>query len=112
MKGNRFFVVLFLMLSCSSVHAAGSASGHIVQLGGNYAGVIRVKFAPEDVSGIVNCGSVFPGFTLNLNEEGGKALFSIALSAKAQGKPIRIGGRGVCQERSDTESVQWLIVDD
>jgi len=87
---------------------AGSGGGLIQNIGGNYAGIYRIKL--ETTNDLASCGEGYKGFSIDVNTQGGMALYSLALSAQAQGVPVNAGGKDVCEERADTESLRWLTL--
>ena len=103
-----FGILIGTALCTTPSYAQSTAEGRIVNIGVNFAGTARIRF--ESVNNPVSCGEAYPGYSVNVNTEGGQAIYSLALSAEAQGKIVRAGGQGKCDIRADTENIQWLVL--
>ena len=104
-------LLLFTCFCVTNISNAGSANqARITAIASNVAGTARIRF--DNTEDMASCGEGFSGFSVNVNTDGGKSLYSLALSAQAQGKLVNAAGQGVCLERSDTESLQFLTLPD
>ena len=102
--------MIFMFMS-SSVFA-GNGSGKVTRIYAhpkhNGAGVIM--FAVQNHT---NPPSDCPSheWAFDANTDHGKAMYSLLLSAAAQGKPVTVIGAGDCKAWSDRERPSWIMVD-
>jgi len=56
------------------------------------------------------CVTVPERLAADLKTEHGKAMYSLLLSAQAQGLDVLIGGRNICSARTGVEDIQYVII--
>lgn len=100
-----------IVSSVVSTAYAGSGSGKITLIYAHEkndgAGVIM--FAVQNHTGAPSqCPSHEWAFDANTDQ--GKAMYSLLLSAAAQGKPVQVKGAGDCAAWSDRERPIWIMV--
>ena len=108
MKITTYILTSLVALCFTSTSFAGTGTGRILNIGTNFGGIVRIKL--ESTDNIADCGAGYSGFSIDANTEGGRALYSLAISDQAQDKPVNVGGRAIYDERNDTESLQWLTL--
>lgn len=110
----RKLLISLLVLSLPSF--AGGANGHITQIlshtdQGNGQGVFMFVLdgvrsdAPE--CSVANGGKAW---AMSLENESGRAMYSLILSAQAQGRKIEVIGRGHCNVWGDREEPRYVIM--
>jgi hypothetical protein len=105
----RILIIAVLILLLSSNVYAGTSTGKITILGVNKYDQALV-FAGE-ITDAPECSS-WGRFVADLSTNHGRAMYSMMLTARAQGKQIRIVGQNICNVRVDAESIQYIEVVD
>ena len=108
------FIALFF-LGGNAASIAGDGSGKITRIlshtkmvNGENIGVIMFNVAVH-TDPPVDC----PGheWAFDANDGNGKAMYSLLLSAAAQGKPVTVKGTGDCQAWQDRERPYWISIE-
>jgi len=100
----------YLILTASlfaSIVSAGTSTGNIQILGVNAFN--QSLILAGTITDAPICAT-FNRFALDITSESGKAMYSLAVTAQAQNKKIRIVGQNNCNIRGDAESVQYLEI--
>jgi hypothetical protein len=107
---RKIFIFTILGLMASSA-MAGDGSGKVTRIyaheKGSGAGVIM--FA---VQNHITPPSTCPGheWAFDANNDQGKAMYSLLLSAAVQGKSVTVKGAGDCSAWGDRERPSWIMV--
>ncbi|GLS27786.1 hypothetical protein [Marinibactrum halimedae] len=109
----RFLVsIAILLISNSSI--AGTASGQVTEIiahtdGGNGHGVFMFYIEGQR-DNTPPCSTVGGGkaWAMSLEKESGRAMYSLLLSAQAQGKTVSVFGRGNCDSWGDREEPHYI----
>jgi hypothetical protein len=112
---KKFILVLGLLL-LPSLTVAGEAKGKITQVlahtyGGNGAGVFM--FVLDGVrSNIPDCSTIAGGkaWAMSLENESGRAMYALALTAYSQGKIVYVHGDGTCSSWGDRENPVYMNI--
>lgn len=94
----------FMFLSIINAYA-GDSIGEVNILGVNRFDEVLVQ--TDGVENFAECAT-FKRYVLDLSTEHGRSMYALILSVQAQGKKLRIVGKGVCDIRSDGESIQYM----
>ena len=97
--------------------SAGESEGPVTQifvnkpnpLCGNNAGA--VMFSAGQHTNKPACSHAATDWTIPLDSEWGRAMYSLLLTAAASGKPVKVYGTGTCDVWSDRESVNVILID-
>lgn len=109
----KLFILLTGLLLCTPSFA-GSVTGKVTQVlvhsdGGNDHGVIMFRVEGQRRDKPV-CSTAYEGkaWAISLEKISGRLMFSLILSAQAQGKTIFIAGRGHCKSWPDREEPRFI----
>lgn len=109
--------VLCLASVCSTsqvAFASNASMGYIVEVFGTYNGAVLFSTTGTINGARPSCQG--PGLTqryaIDASTVAGQAMVAILMTAKAQGKRIDISGMGSCTIWGDTETVQFIFVED
>ena len=109
MKKIKLVISLVLLLGSSNVFA-GSATGKVTFLAVNDQDQVHVITETRGTS-IPSCVTTDSDrLVTDLATEHGKAIYSLLLSAQAQGLDVQIGGKNSCNIRTGMETIQYVIV--
>jgi hypothetical protein len=104
-----FMLITTVLLSFSA--SAGDGSGKVTRIyahqKNNGSGVIM--FALQNHSNSPICSG--HEWAFDANNEQGKAMYALLLSAASQGKSVIVKGVGDCSAWGDRERPAWIMVD-
>ena len=100
----KIWVVMLFLLAASTVYG-GESIGKITNLVVNRYDEVLVEAGV--INGSPECATE-NRFVADLNTDHGRAMYSMMLTAQAQGKEIRIVGQNICNIRVDYESIQFV----
>ena len=110
----KLFILILLFASTSSM--AGTASGKVTKIlshtdGGNGHGVFLFTIdGQRDNAPACSISDEKKTWALSLEKESGRAIYSLLLSAQAQGKSISVVGRGNCNSWGDSEEPRYVTI--
>ncbi len=99
-------------LAASQAGATEAAAGLITDVQVERSGVVVFSHTGTRTGAAPACHQPGYGWTINTTTSAGQAQLATLLTVKSQGKLVRIAGLGACSDRSDTESVNVLIIVD
>ena len=106
---KRFITITLLMISLLPLNLyAGSGKGKVTRIYAHTGDVIMF-----DVGQHLDkpaCSTVGTQWALSLNSDAGKAMYSLLLSAAAQGQEVIVHGTNVCSAWGDRESPKFIYV--
>jgi hypothetical protein len=111
----KTFLSAGCMLACLAASEAGATeagAGAITDIQVERSGVVVFSHTGERTGAAPACHQPGYGWTINAATPAGQAQLATLLTIKAQGGYVRIAGLGTCSDRSDTESVNVLIIAD
>jgi hypothetical protein len=108
-------IIIALLLTLSHAVIAGTASGNVERIlvhssGGNGQGV--AMFIMENNANKPACSTAANGraWAFSLENESGKAMYSLLLTAQAQQKSISVKGADNCAAWSDREKATYIFM--
>jgi len=103
--------ILCLGMSASTSFASFSDNGLIDHPLINSAG-IAFFYQGGTRTSIANCqgSTVQKRWAFNTNTLKGQAMLSTVLTAYATGKPVVVQGTGSCSDWADSETVEWIMI--
>ena len=103
-------LILSSLLLCASA-LAGSGSGKITKIGIHRGDVVMFSVANQTTTApCVTAPAVVGVWAFSLATETGKAMYSLLLSAQAQGLSVSVWGTGDCSAYGDRENVYYIRV--
>ncbi|MBY0572346.1 MAG: hypothetical protein K2P84_01590 [Undibacterium sp.] len=103
--------ILLPLLAVSMMAFAGSSSEGLVTipLATDYGAFIFSAGTPTNKP---SCSTATAGnYAVNLNTAGGRAIQALVLTAYANGKSLRVDGKGICESiQTDRESVNYVYI--
>jgi len=107
-----FLAMTLIVATIPHVFAIGMVDGaKVIKVRIDKSGKGMIEFDRPLTSSPAACGSGYPTWlAFDSNNEGGKAIMSIALTAQASGALIVARGTGACDVYSVTESWDWGFI--
>lgn len=101
--------LLALALTPLAGHTAGIANNaYVDHVRVDRTGLGYVQFASALSGSPIACGASYPNaLSFDANSAGGKAVYALALTAKATGKRLYAVGADACSQYSQVESWGW-----
>jgi len=103
---------LLLSSLASPVQASDASVGYISEISIMNSGIIMFNSSgTRTATPSCHTGGHPLRWAFNGTTAAGQAKLAALLSAKGMGKPIKIYGTGACSDWSDTETVNYFIID-
>lgn len=101
-------VVAILIAGFTGTCVASESIGNINILGVNAFDEALIQLTDNDSYAV--CAQNFRRYAADLKTENGRSMYSLMMSAQAQGKKLKIVGKNKCDVRGDAESIQYIEI--
>lgn len=96
----------FISVTVSAGTGEGRISNYIVAYNGMF--FFQTESIPDKIG--CNTQNAFAVSTIGANASAGKAIMATVIAADAQGKAVRVIGKGNCDTWGDRETVDYILI--